>query len=97
MIMFEIKLNGAVVAIAGGSDISSISAHIDALIDNVGTQYSCNTSINGSTRGLTGDLESFITWFEKDLSVGDKIEISVIDNPDINYPTPPIKILAPSK
>ena len=95
--MLEIKLNDSLVAIAGGDGINSISAHIDALIDHTGNQHSCQTSINGSTISLKGGLNSFITWFESNLSVGDKIEISIIDSYDKNHSTKPIKILKASQ
>lgn len=90
MIAYRIKLNGKLILTASQEDWSLLSAHVTASRDNgeQGVVDYIRFSMGGLSKELPHGYPEHFRWSDWELSLGDKVEIEIVD---INEPDPPKK------
>ena len=99
MIKLKVKINGKEVCIAGEKDLSVLSAIISACgylgpdsyhkFSEVG-EKKITLNIGGGAGGKAREDYKDYSWLEKDIELGDKIELEFIDSS--NDGTAPIRV-----
>ena len=94
MIALRVKLNGKKLCVAGAEDLSVLNAILNA-IGNIGSKTKKRREgppdLHLSVGGLTGrksGIDYHLRWIEfTELSIGDKIEIEIIETSVADAPT----------
>jgi hypothetical protein len=88
MIAFKISVNGKEVVIAGQEDWSVLAMHVSATRDKNESPSDgyVRYSVGGLSKPNSDGISQHFRWPEIDLSVGDKVEVEVVDTTDIDQP-----------
>ena len=96
MIVFEIVLNGEVVARAGADDLSVLSHTVTARgvlggasggTNNVRDGAILETSLTGLTSRGTDDPHVHKVWHNRNLHLGDEVTVRIVDDSVADEPT----------
>lgn len=88
MIAFKIILNGKDVVIAGQEDWSVLAMHVSATLNKNESPSDgyVRYSVGGLSKPNSDGISQHFRWPEIDLSVGDKVEVEVVNTTDIDQP-----------
>ena len=95
MIIFQVKLNGETVTSAGKEDLAVLSAIVGATgalgSKSGGTKTekiksNFNLTVGGLSSTSENDNGTHLNWLRQDLSIGDKIEVTILDNGKAEMP-----------
>ena len=85
MICYEVRLNGGEIIVAGGADVSVLTA----ILTSVPAHSELDLSVGGLGGGSAG--QEHLRWIEQSLRVGDVVEIRVVDVQAADAPAHRIK------
>ena len=81
MIAFEIKVNGDKVALAGVGDKGVLSS----IVTWVAERDACREKTNLDVGGLVSP-STHVSWLERELQVGDCVEIRILESSEVDDP-----------
>lgn len=88
MIAFKIIVNGKQVAVAGQEDWSVLAMHVSATRGKTekSSEGYVRYSVGGLSKPNSDGICQHFRWSELDLSVGDKVQVEVVETIDIDKP-----------
>ena len=83
MTAFDIYLNGEKVCTAGGSELTALSSAV-----SLGPTYPDKKAVlTVSGFLISSQAQEFLNWGHRDLRVGDRVEIQVVETSAVDKPT----------